>query len=302
MNTSLRERTEQAKQGRGMPLYGVAVVFRRQMRSRHAGRDLAWTGALLGGLLALSAALQRTWAQSSIYSGNAPDFLLRWLTMGAAGAALLLLPCAAVLGAGAVPPQSEFEATQTALLTRLTAFDLCAGRLLAGLWPLLSTLLASCAFWLAAQLGWRFVPGALHGFGPIFVAHLALLCAVFMVGAVGFLFATRLRPGRLWGRGATVALLWALFCMTALFLVSPMLSRLKDPTRLIAGTLLINPVSTITTAFDLDALRTNWLYDQTDAPQYSFAYPPPLASAGLFALIGSGALGLSALRLRRAYR
>jgi hypothetical protein len=61
-------------------------------------------------------------------------------------------------------------------------------------------------------------------------------------------------------------------------------------------------VSAITTAFDLDALRTNWLYDQTDAPQYPFAYPPPLASAGLFALLGGVALGLSAQRLRRAYR
>jgi hypothetical protein len=302
VNTSLRERTEQAKQWRSTPLYGVAVVFRRQMRSRNAWRDLAWTGALLGGLLALSDALQRTWAQSSVYSGNAPDFLLRWLAMGAAGAALLLLPCAAVLGAGAVPPQSEFEATQTALLTHLTAFDICAGRLLAGLWPVLSTLLASCAFWLAAQLGWRFVPGALHGFGPICVAHLTLLCAVFMVGAVGFLFATRRRPGRLWGRGATVALLWALFCMTTLFLANPLLLRLQDPTRLIAGTLLLNPASAVTTAFDMDVLRTNWLYDRTDAPQYPFVYPPPLASAGLFALLGGGALGLSAMRLRRAYR
>jgi hypothetical protein len=302
MNALRVDVVRHSQEARGGLLSGVGTVFLWRMRSRSAWRDLLWTGALLCGLLILSGLLQATWAQTNLYSGVAPRFLLRWLTMGAAGAALLFLPCAAALGAGAVPGSAETEATQSALLTRLRAFDLCAGRLLAALWPLEATLLASCVFWLAAQAGWRFVHGPLHGFGPILAAHLVLLCAVIMVGSVGFLCALRRRPGRLWGRGAALALLWAVVCVAALLLCNPQIRRMNDPTRLIEGTLLFNPVVAVATALDLDVLRTNWLYDHTDAPEYPFVYPPPLASASLFALIGLGALGLSALRLRRAYR
>ncbi len=302
MNVPLADLARRTLAERWLPLSGVAVVLRRQMRSRRVWRDLAWAGVLLGVLLALSAVLQVTWAQVSIYSGSAPRFLLRWLTMGAAGAAFLLLPCAAVLGAGAAPSSVEREATLSALMTRLTAFDICAGRLLAGLWPLEAALLASCALWMAAQLGWGFVPGALHGLGPILAAHLVLLCAVFMIGAVGFLFALRGRSGRLWGRGAAAALLLVAFCLTAIFLSEPQIRRRDDPTRLIEGALLLNPVAAVATALDLDVLRTNWLYDHTSAPEYPFTYPAPLASAGLFAAIGAAALGGAAFRLRRSYR
>ncbi len=302
MSTFLAGLAERVRERRGLPLSGIVAVFRWRMRSRNAWRDLLWTVVLLGGLLGVSALLQTTWAQTDVYAGLAPGFLLRWLTMGAAGAAFLFLPCAAVLGAGAVPTTAEFEATQSALMTRLTAFDLCIGRLLAALWPLESTLLASCAFWLAAQLGWRFLSGALHGFGPILIAHLVLLCAVIMIGAVGFLFATRRRPGRVWGRGALVALLWAAFCIAALLLFKGQMQKMTNPTRLIDGMLLLNPVSAVATAFQWDILRAPWLYDHTVAPDYPFLYPAPLASAGLFALIGVGALGAAAFRLRRAYR
>jgi hypothetical protein len=302
MNAFLTGLARRSRSRRGLPFSGVAAVFLWRMRSRNARRDLLWTGVLLAVLLILAAMLQTKWEQVNLYSGTAPHFLLRWLRIGAASAAFLFLPCAAVLGAGAVPPTAEFETTQAALMTRLTALDICVGRLLAALWPLISTLLASCAFWLAAQLGWRFVEGGLHGFGPILSAHLVLFCAVIMVGAVGFLFATRRRPGRVWGRGAVVALLWVALCLTALFLCNPQIQRMNDPTRLIEGTLLLNPVAAVATAYQWDILRTPWLYDHTDAPEYPFLYPPTLASAGIFMLTGLGALGLAALRLRRAYR
>jgi hypothetical protein len=79
---------------------GVGIVFRRQMRSRRAWRDLAWAGAELAGLLVIAALLQGTWAQAAEYSNDVPGFLLRWLTTGMVGAALLFPPCAAILGAG----------------------------------------------------------------------------------------------------------------------------------------------------------------------------------------------------------
>lgn len=294
--------TAPERRQRVWPHTGIEIVFRRQMRGRRAWRDLAWTGILLGVLLIVSGVLQKTWAQDAIYGGSPPDLLNRWLTIGAAGASLLLLPCAAVLGAWAVPPREEFEATQAALLTRLTAFDLCAGRLFAGLWPLFSTLLASVAFWLAAQLGWRFQSGAGNGYGPILVAHLVLFGAVFMAGAVGFLFAGRRRPGRVWGRGAFVSLVWCTLCVTGLFAADRWLDRLKDPTGWIDAFLLANPISAVTTALGMDVLRTNWLYDRTVATQSLYAYPSPFASTAVFAALGSISLALAALRLRRAYR
>src|SRR5262245_51950160 len=67
------------------------LVFRWRMRGRSAWRDLIWAGVLLVALLVSSAVLQTYWAQMSVYSGEPPEFLLRWLTMGAVGAMLLFL-------------------------------------------------------------------------------------------------------------------------------------------------------------------------------------------------------------------
>src|SRR5207248_665206 len=151
-------------------------------------------------------ALMFHYASTSYYITKELDWASSWPFMVAVSAVLLLLPCAAVLGAGAVPTTAEFESMQSALLTRLTAFHLVVGRLLAALWPVVSTVLASCAFWLTAQLARPSVHGGLDGYGEIFTAHFVLLCSVLMMGAVGFLFAERRRPGRLWGRGVGVAL------------------------------------------------------------------------------------------------
>jgi hypothetical protein len=90
--------------------------------------------------------------------------------------------------------------------------------------------------------------------------------------------------------------------VTALLLANPLIRRMDKPERLIEALLLINPVVAVTSACQLDVLRTEWIYERTDAPEYPFAYPPPLASAGVFVLLGGGALTLSAARIRRAYR
>lgn len=281
---------------------GVWLVFRWRMRGRCAWRDLIWAGVLLLALLTSSAVLQTYWAQESVYAGAPPEFLLRWLTMGVVGAVFVFLPCAAILGSQAVPGTEEFEVTQSALLSRLTAFDVCVGRLLANLWPLISATLASCAFWLTTQLIWHFAPGAGKGYGAIFVVHFVLLSAVFMVSSIGYLFAQRRRPGRVWGAGASAGILCASFCLTALFLANPQIRRMNEPQRLIETTLLINPVSAVATALNSDILRTPYLYDRTVAPEYLFAYPDPIKSSCFFLLVGIIALTFSAVRLRRAYR
>ena len=303
MNARLARLFNLGGERRPWPLSGVAIVFLRQMRSRSAWRDLLSIVLNLIALLVLAAALQSVWLSvRTEYSNDIPRFLLRWQITLMAGASLLLLPCAAIIGAWAVPPSVEFEATQTALITRLTAFDLCAGRLLAGLWVLLASLLASCAFWLIANMITPFTPGGAHDFGPIFSAHFVLLAAVGMIGAIGFLCGLRRKPGRNWGRGTGIALTVAVFCTTAVLLANPLIVRQNEPGRLIEASLLINPVSATTIAFKLDILRTHWLYGHSDAHDYPFNYPAPLATAGLYSLVTLGALALSAVRLRHAYR
>lgn len=302
MNARLLGLSQRVREGFALPGSGTVVVFRQQMRGRCAWRDLIWTGVILLAHLAIAAGLQTALMPNMEYTGEVPRFLMRWLTMGAVSAAFLYLPCAAVMGAGAVPPVEKFEATQSALLTRLTPLNLCMGRLFAALWPLLSALMASCAFWLAAQVAWRFVHGPLDGSGPIFLAHLVLLCAVYMVGAIGFLFALRRRPGRAWGRGAGIAGILTALLLSGLLLLNPLIRKMSDPTQVINSALLVNPAIATAAAFKMDTLRLKWLYEHTDAPEYPFSYPEPQMSAALFAGMGLLAQGLSAALLRRAYR
>lgn len=285
-------------------LLGMRLIFRRQMMGRNPWRDLALTGGMMAALLASAAGLQRMWAESGEYSHNAIGFLARWLATSMTLLPLPLLPLAAMLGAKSVPGSEEFEQTQSILLTRLTPFDLTLGRLLAGIWPLIATVLASCAFWMATQLGWPFETGAQHGFGLIVTAHLVLLTAVLMIGSIGFVFATHRRPKCVWGRGFGVALGWGLIGMLGIFLANPLIRGLQDPHLLIEGLLLFNPLTAVTTALGTryDLLRTPWLYDHIAAHDYLFTYPDPLATAGLFLGIALVAVVVAAMRLRRAYR
>ena len=216
---------------------------------------------------------------------------------------LLYLPCAAVLGALAAPPASRFEHTQSMLLTRLTAFDVCAGRLLSWLWPVISALLASCAISLTVQLVRRpLLPGMAAGYTNILTMHLAQLTAALLTGAIGLLIAMRRRPGRVWERGAAAALIGAGLAVVALLLADPAIRRMDDPTWLISSLLLFNPAIAATSALQSDTLRLPWVYDRTVAPEYPFLYPPPLASCAVFAGGALVALGLASVRMRRAYR
>jgi hypothetical protein len=146
------------------------------------------------------------------------------------------------------------------------------------------------------------VSGAQGGSGAVLMAHLVLCCAVTMIGAVSLLCGLRRRPGRAWGRGTAVGLLLTALCVGALFLVNPCVHTLEDPSRLIEGALVINPVSAVGTALGRDILRAPWVYAHTDAADYLFAYPAPMASAGIFTTVGLIAQTLAAIRLRRAYR
>ncbi len=295
------------------PLSGIALVLRRSLRGRSVWRDILWAAVIVCGQLAVGAFLQAKWAPANFYNGGAPGFLLRWLTLGSLGAVFVMLPLAAVLGALAAPAVEEIESVQSALLTRLSAFDIGVGRSLASLSPLGWALLISFGFWTVAQAILHFVPGAGYGFAPILCVHFVLGAAVWMIGSIAYLSALRLphpggksrsegRSGRSWGRGTGSALFWTVFCLTLLFLVNPQIRAAKNPQRLIEGTLLLNPAAAVATSLDLDILRTEWLYERTEALEYLFVYPNPLGSASLFSLLGVTAQVFAALVLRRSYR
>ena len=302
MNVPGLETAPQAKAERRSPLSGAALVFRQQRRGRRYGRDLLGAFGLLALLLAIAAGLQSLFfGQISVYSNNEVRLLLRWLTTETIAAALLL-PCAgAILGSGAVPVSAEREAIQALLLTRLTAWDIVAGRLLAALCVPFCVLGISLTGWLAAQYGFRFSPGSLAGLGPILAAHGVLLAMLTMSGAAGFLCALCVRPGRSWERGALLSLLLSVLCIFGLFALNGPIRRIENPTALIEAALLINPVTGVSAALDKDILRVPWIYKRTEAPEYPFLYPPPLATAGVLMLIAAGAQTAAALRLRRSY-
>jgi hypothetical protein len=252
---------------------------------------------MLAVLLALAWSLQQVWLQGGTVGSQAQGALRRWLISSAAAAAALFPTLAAFLGAGAIPTRVEAAATREVLLTHLRPYEIALGRLLATLWPLLLALGLSCGFWLAAQ---AFLPG-IGGIAQILALHLVLLSAVYMVGAIAALGATRRVPGRAWERGVSMALLWTALCMTALLLANPQIRRMNDPVRLIEATLLINPVAAATTTLQLDLLRTPWLYARTDAPDYDFAYPSPWATMGLYYGFGLVAQEATARRLKHAF-
>ncbi len=286
---------------RSHPLSGIAVVFRRQRRGSRPMRELVGAFGLLTALLVLAAGLQSLFfGQVTPYSNNADRFLLRWLTTECIAAGLLM-PCSgAILGAGAAPASSERGGVQTALLTRLTAFDVATGRLLAALWSPVIVLLLSCTFWMALDLGFPSMTSRGSGLAEIATAHLILLTALLAGATVGFLCALR-RSGRNWGAGIGAGLGLTTICVFGLLPLNPLIRRTEAPAHLIESALAINPVTGVTTALNKDILRVPWIYSRTDAPEYPFSYPAPLTTAALLTLGALTAQGAAAFRMRRLY-
>ena len=303
MNALGGETLPVGREARRIPLAGAALVFRSRRRGRRMGRELLGVCMLLVLLLVIAVGLQSLFfGQVSVYSNSEVRFMLRWLTTETIAAALLL-PCAgAILGAGAAPVSVEREGVQAMMLTHLTAWDIVAGRLLAGLWMPLCVLAVSLAGWLTAQLGFRFLPESMGGIRSLLAAHGVLLAMLLMSGAMGFLCALRGRPGRSWERGALSSLLLSAICLFGLFALNGPIRRMDSPTALIEAALVVNPISGVCAALDKDILRVPWIYRRTEAPEYPFYYPSPYATGGLLVLIALGAQSAAALVFRRSYR
>ncbi len=285
------------------PLAGAILVFRRQMRKRNAVRDLVSSVVLSVLSLGLAALLQQYWTKLGFYDSTEESLLSRLFLLTLLSQSVIFPMWAIFLGANAAPERTEFVDTQSALLSRLTGFEICLGRLLASLWIVASALLLSLAFWLTAQLGWKFSPEAWKPFAvQLFGAHTIVLLASVALGSVGLLIAIIRRPGRNILRGTFWASSLAIICYSGLFLVEPIIKKMPTPRLLIESTLLVNPIVAVSTLKGMDILRTDWVYDHTSAPETLFYYPSPLWSAVLLAVVAELALHFAAYRLRVAYR
>ncbi len=286
-----------------VPLSGAILVFRRRMRQRNAIQDLAAAFVVFACVLGLAAWLQIYWVKLGFYDSNEESLLSRLFLLSLLSQAFVVPICAAFAGATAAPERAEFVDTQSALLSRLTGFEICLGRLLASLWIIIAAVLLSLAFWLTAQLGWKFAPLEWGAFTvQLFAAHLLALLAALAFGSMSLLIAINRRPGRNILRGTFWASGAAILCYGGLFLVEPLIKKMSAPRFLIELTLLVNPIAAVSTLKGMDILRTNWVYDQTSAPEYLFYYPAPLWSGVVFVSVAVLVLHLAAYRLRVAYR
>lgn len=246
--------------------------------------------------------LQWFWAGWSVYSGAGPSVATRWLLTGAVGAALLLPPGAAMLGAAM---GRRLEASGWRDQVRATPWGtarLCwwAGR--AVLAPPLLALFLSAAGWTAVWLAGGRETG-LPGPLKIVCAHGLVTVIMAAFGAWGLALAVRnggggryrLIPsaGSLLPRFATQSGLWGPVTLLVLAagpaLVGPLLPHLARPERALDLTLLVNPVTAVGAVLGMDVLRSPRVYDLTRAPEYWYTYPPASAVAAIYlttALLG----------------
>lgn len=292
-----------AERMRHIPLTGTVLVFRRRMRQRNAVQDLAGAFVVFACVLGLAAWLQIYWVKLGFYDSNEESLLSRLFVLSLLSLAFVVPVCATFAGATAAPESAEFMETQSALLSRLTGFEICFGRLLASVWILIAAILFSLAFWLTTQLGWRFAPIGWEAFTvQLFAAHLLAFLAALSFGSVSLLIAINRRPGRNILRGTFWASDAAIVCYSGLFLLESLIKKMPAPRFVIEFALLLNPIVAVSTLKEMDILRTNWVYDHTSAPEYLFYYPAPLWSGVIFVVLTLLGLFLSAYRLRIAYR
>lgn len=304
---------------------GVSLVLRQRVR-RTLQRDLVGMIVLLLFLFGISGLLevqpefhrhtlpgvgassvmrQPFWVGTPFYLNSVADFTSRWLLIYLFLTSVLFLPLATLLGARTVPAYPEAGAIADTLLTRLNAYQITLGRLIASLGPLLGALTVSLGFWLVAGLFGHSAQGYqiyASRVGAIVLSHLVLGCAVFMIGAVSALGASRTVPGSWWLLGATVGMVLALFCLGGIVLLDPTVGHFENPVPWINTLLLVNPVAAMSGALKVDVLRATWLYQHTQSHDYPFAYPHPLLTCGTYTLVGGCAVVVAGRRLRRAYR
>lgn len=274
----------------------VSAVWRYELRRRRAARALLITLTLLAILAVCAWQAGGQLGAQARYNAGAGALAQAYVAYAAA-AAVLLPAAAALAGALAIPTAGEAASIEAALATHIRPGHMLAGRLLARSSPVLAALCASCVYWCLAAIMLR-LPG---GAAAVLASHAVIASAALMVSGVAALLASRTRPGSFPVLGALAALAWLGLLAAAIVLANPLVDRMNDPVQVIEGALLVNPVVAAATPAHADLLRSRWVYNLTDAPDYEFAYPPAAASALLFAGAGAVLLLAASARLKRAY-
>ena len=282
-----------------LPGAGVWTVFIQEMRRRYRVRGAIWTLVLSVTHLAFAFALQSNLLPLTEYSPPVDRTLSRVIMMEAITIPCLFLLLASVIGALVAPGKSEMKAIEAQLLTRLSAFDVCAGRLLAGHWNLIVSLTLSSIVWMLLNEVFRFEkPVASGNFGILFV-FIIQLGAVLLVGAISMLFAIRVKRERSLGSGAAAGGIWTVFSLAGILMLNPLIQKMEDPTRFIDALLLFNPGASAASALHHDILRWNWIYERTVAPEYPFSYPAVWQSVLFFYFCAFALLHICAWRIKR---
>jgi hypothetical protein len=257
---------------------------------------------MAAGLVALAAVLRHVvFGDFTDSGGDLTRALEQWLSPYALAAALFAAGAGAVYGAGAAPRSGAAEEIQSSLLAGLPPSAICGGHLVAVLRIPLAVLLYSGLMWSLAQAGARVVPAEEGGFGAILLAHVILVCVLFMTGAVAFAVQTGAR-GRSWGGGVAVGLLLNTALIASPLLVNSRVQVMDDPSGVLQLLLLVNPVFAVESAMGRNILRAPWVYAHTSAADYLLDFPSPLTTAGLFFCVGLAAYAVSAWKLRAAFR
>ncbi|HEV2471336.1 MAG TPA: hypothetical protein VGS41_01645 [Chthonomonadales bacterium] len=226
--------------------------------------------------------------------GGSPASLCAAATLCAAVIAPFYCACA---GAAAAPRGPRREQIGMLLLTGLNAGDIVIGRIAAAAVPALLSLAIQAAGWSALALA--LPAAALHAGVNLIEAYLIIAAACAAACAVGYTIASRRSGSLVSGAACAVGMLaWSL---GAIFALNGAIGRMDNPAPVVESALLVNPAAAALTAMQVDTLRMPLFYQWSDAPDYPFAYPSPVATASLYLAAAAAAASVSAAGLKRRY-
>ncbi|MCS6859292.1 MAG: hypothetical protein NZT92_03095 [Abditibacteriales bacterium] len=273
-------------------------ILLSELRRRTNRRAALTVGGLLLLSLLIAALLQLFWVQVNVYTGLAPRFVFRWFVMTCVAATLLLLPLAVCAGAGGMVAEVQSGRLREWRVTPLAPMVMVTTKTFGALWHLILTVCVSAVWWSAVSV-------MTHRIDSMTVVRVHLLLLVLMVsyGCLAAGVAAVWHPERDSLRAQVSATVMVLLLLIAtsvkLFLSNPLIRALNDPRTLISVELALNPFLAILSAAGVDALRMDWLYRLTAAPEYAFTYPPAWVTAAIYAAVGGASLWAAARRVMR---
>jgi hypothetical protein len=247
--------------------------------ARHAERlsSRRWGWAVLSVLTAaivLGAVLQQHWLELPEYSFLRPQMAGRWAGLSLVALTAVVLPWAAARGALIWRRLQQEGHIEEYRRSRLSAAAIGWGALWGALRPVAVLLGLSC--------GLAVLFGLLQGEPPplrVLAVHALLASQALAFGALGLWLAGKMRYPAF---AIPVAIGFLAATVGAIKLLDPFYRKLGNPEDWIYAALLLNPVTAVGNALDADVLRFGWLYQQLQANEYFYVYPPVWQTGGAY--------------------